>query len=455
MVSTAPSKSDYLKRYLSGPEKPKKSKKKSKKTGNVGLSIESDSAFAIVAPGTSKLRYESEEEDSDYEEKKLIEKAKKKVGFKTNTFQEIEEIPVAPRQRHDSASPPPVKVEVQSSPRRNRHDSEASDQSPARRKRTSNDRNEEDQSPPRRRRRNSDVSDQSPPRRRRRHDSNGSDQSPPRRRRRRSRSSDDRSPSRRRMRNLEVDERQSRRRRHDSNSSDQSPPRHKRRNDRKSPERSPKQKPKEVKKEPVEEKTERTTGLLSREEMREKAQRDREEHERLLATIKDSGRDAEAVHRGGDGRKKRLTREEVERNEREAKKQEELNAKYEAVSKGVAQKEERERKIKEMEQTVQEDFTRHADDKTMNEHLKDQLMGEDDPMMQSISAKRMKIKLKSEFVYPTYNGQCPVNRYNIAPGYRWDGVDRSNGFESKMALRGNRELAEAAAAYRAIAEIAE
>ncbi|KAI6205929.1 BUD13-like protein [Aphelenchoides besseyi] len=212
---------------------------------------------------------------------------------------------------------------------------------------------------------------------------------------------------------------------------------------------------KEVKKEPVEEKTERTTGLLSREEMREKAQRDREEHERLLATIKDSGRDAEAVHRGGDGRKKRLTREEVERNEREAKKQEELNAKYEAVSKGVAQKEERERKIKEMEQTVQEDFTRHADDKTMNEHLKDQLMGEDDPMMQSISAKRMKIKLKSEFVYPTYNGQCPVNRYNIAPGYRWDGVDRSNGFESKMALRGNRELAEAAAAYRAIAEIAE
>ncbi|KAI6205928.1 hypothetical protein M3Y94_00847800 [Aphelenchoides besseyi] len=80
------------------------------------MSIESDSAFAIVAPGTSKLRYESEEEDSDYEEKKLIEKAKKKVGFKTNTFQEIEEIPVAPRQRHDSASPPPVKVEVQSSP---------------------------------------------------------------------------------------------------------------------------------------------------------------------------------------------------------------------------------------------------------------------------------------------------------------------------------------------------
>ncbi|KAI6173584.1 BUD13-like protein [Aphelenchoides besseyi] len=162
----------------------------------------------------------------------------------------------------------------------------------------------------------------------------------------------------------------------------------------------------------MEEKTERTSGLLSREEMREKAQRDREEHERQLATIKNNGRDAEVVHRGGDGRKKRLTREEIARNEREVKKQEELNAKYEAVSKGVVQKEE------------------------------------------SVSAKRMKIKVKSEFVYPTYNDQCSVNRYNIASGYRWDRVDRSNGFEAKLALRGNRELAEAATAYRAIAEIA-
>lgn len=47
-----------------------------------------------------------------------------------------------------------------------------------------------------------------------------------------------------------------------------------------------------------------------------------------------------------------------------------------------------------MKEVVQENFTRYADDQSMNKHLKEQI-NEDDPMAQYFLTKRQKIEIKT------------------------------------------------------------
>ena len=49
---------------------------------------------------------------------------------------------------------------------------------------------------------------------------------------------------------------------------------------------------------------------------------------------------------------------------------------------------------------------------------------------------------------PMYKGAPWPNRFNILPGYRWDGVERGNGFEKKRFLAENDRRAKATEAYR-------
>ena len=49
---------------------------------------------------------------------------------------------------------------------------------------------------------------------------------------------------------------------------------------------------------------------------------------------------------------------------------------------------------------------------------------------------------------PKCKFKAPPNRYGIEPGVKWDGVDRSNGFETRLLLSRNEKKSNEADAYR-------
>ncbi|KAM8703670.1 hypothetical protein ACLKA7_008316 [Drosophila subpalustris] len=411
------------------------------------------------------------------------------------------------RQRDSDQSPPRRRRQADQSPPRRQRDSDQSpprrrrqaDQSPPRRQRDSDQspprrRREADQSPPRRQR----DSDQSPPRKRREADQSpprrqrDSDQSPPRRRReadqsppRRQRDSDQSPPRRRRDADLSPRRRLSsdlglpRRRRSSSrdrrqptpsrrqNSRDQSPPRRIKKEERQSPayerksrwarakqSRTPSASPPPTHKP----KTMHTldgkkAGLQDAQSLKsETDKRRREEHQMFDQMSSEvSGRDAEVKVRS-TGRRGRRARdaaaedpEEQKRKEAHEQKKKEL---YDRWGKGLKQLEDQEARHAEMSHEAAKPVARYANDEDLDRHLREQEHA-DDPMLHYMQEKRKKREQQlNKPVMPVYTGSYPENRFGIRPGYRWDGVDRSNGYEQRWFNKQNERRAVQDEAYK-------
>lgn len=63
----------------------------------------------------------------------------------------------------------------------------------------------------------------------------------------------------------------------------------------------------------------------------------------------------------------------------------------------------------------------------------------DDPAANFLSSASDPVSVEKEFTdsgrLPTFSGPYAANRFNIVPGIKWDGVDRSNGFETRWLKR--------------------
>ncbi|KAI1461823.1 Pre-mRNA-splicing factor of RES complex-domain-containing protein [Annulohypoxylon moriforme] len=163
--------------------------------------------------------------------------------------------------------------------------------------------------------------------------------------------------------------------------------------------------------------------------------------ERSAFSSSSSHKEAETIYRDATGRRVdvSLKRAELRRAAQEAAAAEE--AKKEAL-KGDVQVEAARRRREELEDAKVMAVARHADDLDLNREMKEQVRW-GDTMAQFIeprggsgggnggggaSAGGAKRKIKGK---PTYQGAWAPNRYGIKPGYRWDGVDRGNGFEAE------------------------
>eukprot|EP01112_Ceratiomyxa_fruticulosa_P000035 TRINITY_DN1000_c0_g1_i2.p1 TRINITY_DN1000_c0_g1~~TRINITY_DN1000_c0_g1_i2.p1 ORF type:complete len:475 (-),score=139.11 TRINITY_DN1000_c0_g1_i2:37-1461(-) len=451
------SQADYLKKYLAGGSNNsgngdymsvddirKKKKKKVKTIQPSGLRV-------LDQDEQSKVHQIEKDEDSNDEQLDLVLKArsermKKRLDMKIgNDTQNDNDSP--PRRTHiksEDISPPRKNTTHTSPPRKTSH-IKSEDSSPPRR------RNNEDNSPPRKRaadnspprKRTTDSSpprkrsaDSSPPRKRSddnsppRKRNNNEDNSPPRRRnvdnsppRRRS---DDNSPPRKRTtdssppRRRTVDDNSPpRKRNHDNspprrrNNEDSSPPR-KRAADSTPPRRDddPKKKMSDGYR----------AGLQSGKDVREQAElKLRSQREAFdKADPKLLGREVETVYRDKRGRKLEGLMEFKRQQDGKFVNEEEQGLEW---GTGLAQK-----KMKEDQKTREEEeklkpFARYRDDADLDSSLKEQDRW-GDPMAGLITKPVSK---------PKYRGPPPApNRFGILPGHRWDGQDRSNGFEANL-----------------------
>ncbi|XP_071841928.1 uncharacterized protein [Apostichopus japonicus] len=458
---------EYLKRYLSvGDSKPKKKRKKKQPVvKRTMVIVDDDVDIKSLAPSEETVEKVEEElyddaptvagvVDERPEEDQRIEEYRQSNKWKMLKDKRDEE------QNNSSGS-------QQTSLKKTRHDSD-SDHSPLRSKNTNG--SNEDLSPLRsRNRHDSDVdlsparnknkrhdsdSDLSPQRSKNRQDSDG-DLSPLRTRKRHD-SDSDLSPRRSKVRHDSDSDLSPRRsKKQDMSGSDLSPERSVRKSRQSNNERKGQRKRGDRRREESDSdlsptrnvldksgKMKKTlsghkAGLQDAKTLKKENEANRRRQDRLFEAMgdEDLGKNSATIFRDKAGKKRDLAKEKEEAKEAAAKKAKE-NEQFLEWGKGMAQKERQDQSVEDAVKEMAKPLARYENDRDLDAFLKEQER-DGDPMLAMLRKKKTKEReLAGIKEKPKYRGPAPQpNRFKIPPGYRWDGVNRSNGFEKKYFAR--------------------
>jgi len=184
------------------------------------------------------------------------------------------------------------------------------------------------------------------------------------------------------------------------------------------------------------------TGAELRSENELKRDRERAAMNKLDSTL--SGKDASTVHRDKSGRKVDLKLEAIRKRKAEEEKLEH-EEQYATWGKGLAQGEDYKKQLDNDLHEMQKPLARHRDDEDLDVLLKGRER-DGDPMASYVS--KNKGRNDTSAGKPRYSGPVVPNRFNIWPGYRWDGVDRSNGFEKQRFMEMGKRKGLKDAAYK-------
>jgi len=174
----------------------------------------------------------------------------------------------------------------------------------------------------------------------------------------------------------------------------------------------------------------------------EKEERQRLREEKEARKAKRDAPEEETIYRDATGRRidVSLRRAEI-RKQQEAVEVAKKKEREDAM--GDVQRRQKEERRQDLDDAKFMTLGRGADDEEMNERLKE-VVRFDDPMREYMAQKQAEeggsgawevevreragaVKTKGK----VYQGHAPPNRYGILPGWRWDGVDRGNGFEKE------------------------